>query len=194
MAHNVYRKMSDLRYFWFISLMKTLAGKHKTSLRKIFRKYSHHAPDGRRVIVEEIKRKDKKPLVAIFGRKPIEHKTHVVMKEKISKIHIQGNGLVKRLLAHICELCGKKTEVEGHHLRKLKDLKRRWKGHKEKPAWVKRMIALHRKSLFVCKKCHNKIHAGIYDGNNLAKSLLESCVSGKLAGTVRREVFGKVPA
>jgi len=97
------------------------------------------------------------------------------------------------LLAKTCKLCGNKTEVEGHHLRKLKDLKRRWKGHKESPEWVKRMIALHRKSLFVCKECHNKIHAGIYDGKKLAKSLLESGVSGKLAGTVRREVFGKVP-
>jgi hypothetical protein len=55
-------------------------------------------------------------------------------------------------------------------------------------------IARKRGKAFVCKECYTKIHAGIYDGKNLAKSLLESCVSGKLAGTVRREVFGKVPA
>ena len=34
--------------------------------------------------------------------------------------------------------------------------------------WVKKMIAIRRKTLFVCDACHRKIHAGTYDGRKLA--------------------------
>lgn len=36
-------------------------------------------------------------------------------------------------------------------------------GKKEPPAWVKKMVAIRRKTLFVCDACHQKIHAGTYD-------------------------------
>ena len=68
--------------------------------------------------------------------------------------------LVQRLQADRCELCGSHKDCEVHHIRKLIGLKKRWRGRKEKPAWVKRMIALRRKTLVVCRKCHDDIHAG----------------------------------
>jgi hypothetical protein len=43
---------------------------------------------------------------------------------------------------------------------------KKWKG-REKPAWVKKMIAIKRKSLFICPECHNKIHSGTYDGKKV---------------------------
>jgi len=46
---------------------------------------------------------------------------------------------VQRLLADTCELCGSQEKVEVHHIRALKDLKRR--GRREKPEWMKRMAA-----------------------------------------------------
>src|SRR5258708_13559876 len=46
------------------------------------------------------------------------------------------------------------------HVRKLADLKKRWGGRREKPEWVKRMIAMQRKTLIVCHSCHVAIHAG----------------------------------
>jgi hypothetical protein len=42
----------------------------------------------------------------------------------------------------------------------MADLKKRWKGRKEKPKWVKLMIAIQRKTLVVCHRCHMDIHAG----------------------------------
>jgi hypothetical protein len=69
----------------------------------------------------------------------------------------------------VCELCGQEdVALVGHHVRKLKDLKKRWQG-KEKPAWVRKMIAIRRKSLFMCEECHQKIHAGRYDGKKLTQ-------------------------
>jgi hypothetical protein len=107
------------------------------------------------------------PIQGQFGKKPIERKTNIVMKDNISRLYIKRNGLITRLLANKCELCGSEAEVEGHHIKKLKDLKKRYEGRREKPDWVKRMIAIHRKTLFVCRECHKKIHAGTYDGRKL---------------------------
>ncbi len=114
---------------------------------------------------------ERKPLRAIFGRKPIQRKTSVkTIQDKIVCMYTTRNELITRLLSGTCELCGSTTEVEGHHIRKLKDLKKRWKGRKKKPAWVRRMIALNRKSLFVCKTCHQNIHNGTYDGRKLTQA------------------------
>ena len=52
-------------------------------------------------------------------------------------------------------------------MKKLKDLKERWKGKSERPAWVRKMIEKRRKILFVCEECHVKIHAGTYDGRGI---------------------------
>jgi hypothetical protein len=78
------------------------------------------------------------------------------------------------MLADTCEICGSRHGVEVHHIRKLKDLRKRWQGRKEKPEWVSKMIAIRRKTLVVCQKHHHEIHAGNYDGEKLDESLLES--------------------
>lgn len=66
------------------------------------------------------------------------------------------NSLIARLQNEKCELCGANDKLEMHHIRKLKDLK-------GKEDWMKRMIARKRKTLAVCSKCHDKIHAGKLD-------------------------------
>ena len=66
--------------------------------------------------------------------------------------------LLQRMLADTCELCGSNEKVEVHHIRKLADLEK--PGRREKPVWVKQMAARRRKTLIVCRKCHEEIHAG----------------------------------
>ncbi|WP_218024938.1 HNH endonuclease [Nocardia pseudovaccinii] len=66
--------------------------------------------------------------------------------------------LVQRLLAEACERCGSTHKVEVHHVRALKDLNP--KGRKPQPDWVKQMAARRRKTLVVCRACHEDIHAG----------------------------------
>ncbi len=61
-------------------------------------------------------------------------------------------------IADTCELCGSREKVEVHHIRHLKDLRR--KGRADQPAWVKQMAARRRKTLIVCRTCHEDIHAG----------------------------------
>jgi hypothetical protein len=117
------------------------------SLTRVKRKYEQfYNVEKQKLVGVEIPRENKKPLIAVFGRKPIQRQKGTVIKDIIQTIYINRNGLIDRLLAEVCEVCGKEgSPVQGHHIRKLKDLKRRWRG-KEKPVWVRRMIEMRRKS------------------------------------------------
>ncbi len=176
LAHNVTNRMGYLRHMWQKSLVKTLAAKHKTkgtTIHRTYRKFS--TIDKRKIIGVEIERKRKRPLRATFGKKPIQRKTNINIRDNIQPIHHPGsNDLLTRLLADVCELCGEAKDVVGHHIKKLADLKKKYRGRKEKPKWVKQMIAMRRKTLFLCEECHKKVHGGTYDGVKLTKNSLES--------------------
>lgn len=163
-AHDVVKKMKKIRYAYGQSLVKTLAAKYKTSVFKIYRKYRGYTAEGKKIIMVKEVRKDKPPLVASYGKTTIRQHRKATIKDKNPTRTSNRTELIQRLLNNQCELCGKYGEVAGHHIRKLKDLKKRGR---ELLWWQKRMIALRRKTLFVCKECHNKIHSGTYDGRKL---------------------------
>ena len=61
-----------------------------------------------------------------------------------------------RLKAYRCELCGcegRDRKYEVHHVNKVKNLR-------GKEPWEIVMIAKRRKTLVVCRDCHQKIHHG----------------------------------
>lgn len=73
--------------------------------------------------------------------------------------------LGKRLLANECEWCGT-TEgyMEVHHVRKMADLK-------GKAVWEIHMLARRRKTMVLCRECHDKLHAGkLTEQNRKSKS------------------------
>ncbi len=151
-------------------MVKTLAAKHKSNVSTIYRKYGRYTEDGKRIIAVEIPRKGKKSLIASYGKKSITRNCKVIIHDVLTdNIHtFKRTEIVDRLLRDECEICGSRDRVQGHHIRKLKDLKNRYKGRKEPAEWVKRMIAMTRKTLFVCWKHHKEIHEGVYDGAKLA--------------------------
>ena len=162
MAQNV-SWLYKLHWIMQSSLLKTLAYKHKSSVKKMKEKYASETdPDkaGKalkclRVVVE---RKDKKPLVAQFGGISLTHKRKAVIDDTPYKVWGGRTEILKRLLADSCELCGSTTNIEVHHIRKLSDLKT--KGKSEKPIWIQIMATRRRKTLVVCRDCHNDIHNG----------------------------------
>jgi len=66
--------------------------------------------------------------------------------------------------------------VEVHHIKKLSDLKKH--GKQELTGWKARMAARQRKTLVVCRKCHEAIHAG--KPTNTQSESLESRILGNL--------------
>lgn len=166
-AHSVTATMNTLRYMYEQSLVKTLAAKHHMTTATIYQKYTMYTRDGRKVIAVQIPRTGKKPLTASFGKRPIQRKRDSVLTDEIATVYVKRTELLIRLLAETCELCGRKGEITGHHIQKLKDLQKRYQGRKDPPAWAKKMIAMRRNTLFVCEECHQRIHNGTYDGTKL---------------------------
>jgi len=171
MATNVSRRMAYIKWILETSLTKTLASKFKCSVSEIYEKYgvTIEFPEGPikvlRVIVE---RPGKEPLVAIFGgsHKRIPEGLGTSDFDFDQAWYSPGNKrteVVQRMLAGKCELCdAENVSVEVHHIRKLADINR--PGRRPKATWEEIMVARNRKTLVVCKSCHNDITYGQYDG------------------------------
>ena len=163
-AYNAYQ-MHAVKRVMEVSLAKTLACKHKTTVNRIMRKHKVTAEtcDGTyRVLQVRVERKGRRALVAQFGGFRIAFDRCADIVDAPKQVYHTRSQLVDRLLCNVCELCGAEVRsVEMHHIRKLKDLSRNDRRHK--PEWMKRMIAMRRKSLAVCLECHVVIHAGRYD-------------------------------
>lgn len=118
---------------------------------------TEHGP--RRGLQVTVHRDGKKPLVAQWGGISLARDTTPrPLNDDPAGIWSHRSELVQRLLADTCELCGSGNKVETHHIRALKDLNP--KGRGPQPAWAKRMAARRRKTLVVCRACHEAIHVG----------------------------------
>jgi group II intron reverse transcriptase/maturase len=161
LAHNMFH-LSKLKWIMEISLTKTLAAKHKLPVRKVYKRY------GATLLVQgkkykglqaSVPREGKPPLVATWGGIPLKRNMEATLEERPSRLYDNQTELVQRLLADFCELCGSDKGVEVHHVRAMRKL-HEYPG-RSKPAWVKRMIALRRKTLVLCKRCHEAIEHGL---------------------------------
>ena len=149
---NFYNLACDyhtLDYFCYLmeySCLKTIANKHKTSIRKIIRQYK----DGKTWSVPyETKNgtKYRRPLKIADCKRGFLTDTIYQRKKYQWKSTIR-----QRLNAHVCELCGTKTAdlYEVHVVRNLNEL--------GNSPWETVMKKKRRKTLVVCSECHRKIH------------------------------------
>jgi group II intron reverse transcriptase/maturase len=150
MASN-FCHLSYFAYFMEYSCLKTLAAKHKSSIRKIVAK--HKDGQGKWGIPYETKQGKKLLKFAKYTDcKKVKNPSDRIMNAAIiNKTAITT--FESRLVAKVCELCGttESEHYEVHHVNKLKNL------NGKKP-WEFVMIAKRRKTLVVCRECHHKIH------------------------------------
>jgi hypothetical protein len=161
LAFNLHR-LNRVQWVMEQSLTKTLAAKWRTTVHRVYRRLQTTVPTPngpRKVLQATVERGDgKKPLVAIWGGIPLRWRPQATLEDDLPTFWNGRSELVERLLADECELCGSRVDVEVHHVRKLADL--RTKGRAERPKWVEVMAARRRKTLVVCRACHEGIHAG----------------------------------
>lgn len=170
MAGNIAHEIGHVRWVMMQSMVKTLKRNSKTSVRSIYGKYYKRSQKtGCKHFRVEIPREDKRPLVATFGEELLKPNPNAYIRDdKSIEYHVRPDRqLVQRLLADKCELCGKQGPTEGHHVRKLSDVKKKYKGRKDPPKWAVWMMRKNRKAIFVCRACHNDITLGRYDGKKL---------------------------
>ncbi|WP_342673591.1 RNA-directed DNA polymerase [Glycomyces tenuis] len=67
----------------------------------------------------------------------------------------QTKELVRRLLADTCEICQSSGEVEVHQIKALTELAT---FGEPLPDWTRIMRARRRKTLVVCRDCHDRVH------------------------------------
>jgi len=150
LASNYY-KLCYFEYLMEYSCLKTIAAKHKSSIKKTINKYKN--PKGQWAIPYDTKK----------GKRVMTFAKHQDIKKNNSKCHdnfskiplycLAPTQLEERLKAKVCELCGDTTAscYEMHHVNKVKNLK--GKSH-----WERIMLSKRRKTLVVCLECHLKIH------------------------------------
>jgi len=95
-------------------------------------------------------------------------KTHKQPMNNADRLIIPTNAksqLERRLNAKQCEYCGENDRIEVHHVRKLKDvIKKYLKRGNMTPKWALIMAGLRRKTLVLCQDCHIRLHQGTLDG------------------------------
>ena len=164
-AYNV-SQFRRLRWVMEWSLAKTLAGKHKSTSRKMFRRYKStvQTEHGERACLQVVVQRDngKRPLVARFGGIPLKRNRQAVLVDQTpTRNRFERNELIQRLLADTCELCGSTEDINVHHVRALRDLN--VEGQRSKPKWAQVMAARRRKTLVVCRPCHLTVHGGSWN-------------------------------
>jgi group II intron reverse transcriptase/maturase len=159
LAGDVWR-LHRLRWVMETSMLKTLAGKHHSSMSKMAARHKAKiaTPHGPRTCFEaRIERDGRQPLVARFGEIPLhQRKTATVLDRQPIRADYPHKELLTRLLADTCEICQQAGEVQVHHIRKLKEL---GAPGPLQPQWARAMATRRRKTLVVCATCHDLIHA-----------------------------------
>lgn len=159
--YNYYRiadNVSVLGNFYYVmkySMFKTYAAKYKTRIRNIRRKYGY-----KHFGIKYPSKSGK--AVAYFYNEGFKHDSTISLKANIDIIplvhrNLNSTSLISRLKANRCEWCGaENVPIEMHHIKKIKDLK-------GKAGWEIVMIGRRRKTLALCKTCHDMLHAGKLD-------------------------------
>jgi group II intron reverse transcriptase/maturase len=161
LASDVYR-LNRVNWVMETSMLKTLAGKHRSTVSKTAAKYKAKVdtPYGPRTCFEATVERagGRQPLVARYGGIPLRWQKKAVLQDRQPGRAVGPKELVTRLLANRCEICERSENVQVHHIRKLADLNNL--GHADKPVWAAIMAKRRRKTLVVCQHCHDDIHTG----------------------------------
>jgi hypothetical protein len=158
LAQNLGR-LNQVRWVMATSLLKTLAHKNQSSVAKEAKRLTatEKTPEGpRKCLRLIIKRESKKPLVAVFGGLSLKRSRKPVKDQLLTSYVRERSEIVEKLLNDTCATCGAKEKVQMHHIRKLRDLNKQ--GKREIPQWMKVMISRKRKSIPLCKRCHEDVH------------------------------------
>lgn len=172
LASNIH-SLRAVEWAMLQSCQKTLAGKHKTTTSKIREQYQTQV-NGKVCFMCEVPNPNnpQNPLRAFLGGLPLKVQRDLDIG-KYDDIRWQPQygrtELTTRLKSNVCELCGSTDRVQAHHIKSIKEAKRKYRHRQEMPKWVEEMTGRHRNTLIVCHQCHWNIHRGKYDGSSLRK-------------------------
>lgn len=157
---NNYHHLDRLFYLAESSFIKTMANKRRSTSGKVANSMRKHK-QGVLCLVRYDKKGNEIPHQFVrlkdLPKSKGAIKADSTQSDIIPNVHKYSGRteFEKRLLANQCEACGtKEGQMEVHHIRKLKDLKK-----KKNLKYLERiMIERNRKTLVLCYDCHHKHH------------------------------------
>lgn len=165
LAVDVSKKLGMFKYFHYGSMLKTIAGKLRSSVNSVVCGYGVVVPRKRcsgskRVVGVQYETKAGLRTLTYFDKSLVRVEFPSVGVADWFGQPLAGKQLMARFRSNRCELCGSVEGVVVHHVRKLKAFKQKYgRGVGEvPPLWVLAMLKSHRKTLVVCRRCHAVIH------------------------------------
>lgn len=174
--------LNRILYILYYSCLKTLAAKYKTTIRGIINKFGWEEinqkfkPTGKTRIVIQFQIENETKFVCLKNYMDIMDEAkwisiaiaqkalppeYMITEDFWSLYKVNWRTQFK--LSKCCAICGISYNICSHHIRHLKNRYSK----KQRDFITQVMTALNRKSLDICRPCHDCIHRGLYDGMSL---------------------------
>ena len=149
-------RLQYIHYLLHMSCAMTLAHRHRMSCSKIFKKHGKTL---------KVKNKDTGKIVSFPYKtswKLAERKWLRGKKVRLPNHRHAKNLISSSSLGFPCAICdSEEGPIEMHHVKHVRKQGFRYKG------FHNQMALLNRKQIPLCRYCHKRVHAGLYDGPSL---------------------------
>ena len=147
-------RLQYIHYLLHISCAMTLAHRHRTSCSKIFKKHG-------KTLSIKVKHKEKPVRFPYKTEWKLAERRWLLGKNVERRFERYANLVSRSSLGLPCAICDEEGPCEMHHIKHVRKQGFRYKG------FANQMALLNRKQIPLCKDCHKKVHAGLYDGPSL---------------------------
>ncbi len=148
-------RLQYIHYLLHISCAMTLGHRHRKSISKIFVKHG-------KTLSVNIPNTNKKVSFPYKTSWKLSERKWLRGKEVSLPTIRYANLVARSSLGLPCIICdSNEGRIEMHHVKHVRKEGFRYKGFHEQ------MALLNRKQVPLCKECHKKVHAGLYDGPSL---------------------------
>lgn len=145
-------RLQYIHYLLHMSCAMTLGHRHRMSCSKIFKKHGKNL----KVKILHTGKTVQFPYKTTWR---LSERKWLLGKKVTMPTNIYANLVSRSSLGLPCAICdSKKGPIEMHHVKHVRKQGFRYKGFHEQ------MALLNRKQIPLCKNCHKKVHAGLYDG------------------------------
>lgn len=148
-------RLQYIHYLLHMSCAMTLGHRHRMSCSKIFKKHGKGLP----IKIPDTEKTISFPYKTKWG---LNERKWFRGQKVLLTLDRYANLVSKSSLGLPCAICDSNVmQCEMHHVKHVRKQGNRYKGFHEQ------MTLLNRKQIPLCKNCHRKVHAGLYDGPSL---------------------------
>jgi group II intron reverse transcriptase/maturase len=147
-------RVQRVQYILKYSLAKTLAGKRKSRIARVI--------NGGEIKIRTWRKGKEKEIAFYQNHDWASRRDGFANSAKVDIVQMNLRMRTRSKLGLPCCICGDAENVQMHHVRHIRKM-----DEKHERGFIRVMIALNRKQIPVCIRCHRLIHNGQYDGLSL---------------------------